>query len=72
MASESDRRESPGVATYAVLGASLGFLLFVAVGLWAIELYYRHVVNPEAVPEATVSPPPPRLQTDPKADLADL
>jgi hypothetical protein len=65
------RRETPDVATQAVLVVALGFLAFVALSLVALRGYYAWSVR-----EPVVSPPrafaEPRLQSDPRADLARL
>ena len=60
MALEVDHREPPGVAVLTVLAATLGFFLFVAVGLALLGFYYRHVLDAEPVPTPTTTFPAPR------------
>jgi hypothetical protein len=64
--------EPPGVASRTVLLIAVGFLAFVGLSLGALQLYYRHgVAGPVLAPPPRVFPEP-RLQADPKADLAEL
>jgi hypothetical protein len=63
--------EPPGVAGRTILMVAVGFLAFVGLSLGALQLYYRHgVAGPVLAPPQVF--PEPRLQADPKADLAEL
>lgn len=61
-------REPPGVAVRPVLVTVIGFLVFVAVSLAGLRVYYAWDVHgPVVTPQRPFAPP--RLQTDPVGDL---
>jgi hypothetical protein len=67
----NDRPETPGVATRAVLFTAIGFLVFIAISLVLLRVYYSEEIR------QTIFVPPtpfakPRLQTNDAADLARL
>lgn len=61
--------QTPAVATRAVLYFVFGFLAFVAITMAGLHVYLRASV-PEPMISATHEFPQPRLQTDPRKDLA--
>jgi hypothetical protein len=67
----NDRPETPGVATRAVLFTAIGFLVFIAISLVFLRVYYSEEIR------QTIFVPPtpfakPQLQTNDVADLARL
>ena len=69
--SDKARRETPQVATRAVLLVALGSLGFVAASLLALRIYYAWSVQSPIVRPPRAFPAP-QLQTDPDGDLRRL
>jgi hypothetical protein len=67
----NDRPETPAVATRAVTFTAIGFLIFVALSLVMLHIYYgAQVTQAVFVPPTRFSKP--QLQTNDVADLAKL
>jgi hypothetical protein len=67
----NDRPETPAVATRAVLFTAIGFLVFIAISLVLLRVYYsEHIRQTIFVPPTSFAKP--RLQTNDARSLARL